>query len=649
MTSSHQFPWRRLLSYRNLQNRGRSVKSAVRRHSFVPWLEVLEDRCVPSLTPVDNGLLVYDNDAVDLKKDGKPGATGVYWLADANLAAKQTFGVQGINPDGSMTWETALNWVAAMNKVDNGPGKTKGYLGHDNWTLPLTPDVDPNLVKDPQHAATQSGPNGDSFGYDFSSSLFGHLFYTEFGGKAGDSVSSLPLANKLFQNFQPYYYWGGDLPSTTRSLPVDFSFGTGYLLTDRVIDFEFALPEFSVDANDKPVGPPDNNVVSFQSPAVNPTLTLSADGMTVHDATLNVNWLANANLAAKQSFNVPGINADGSMSYDTAIQLIAALNNYNHGKGYLGHNNWRLPQSVSSVQGYYETNTEMGELYYTELGSQAGSNVLLTHDSEEKLFSNFQPYAYWSGSEAQVTVNGQVVKKSGSHETFSFGNGYRNDTTDPEDMYVIPVYQTLVPSADGKTVLDTNTGITWLADANLAATINPDGTPNPNGQTFNVPNINPDGSMAWETAMDWVAAMNTKPYLGYSDWTLPTTPKHDPNATLTNNDPGSPDYGDDFGFNFYSSDMDHLYYIDFGAVAGENFASIHNKSTELFNNLQPYYYWSGTMRNLPADFSFNTGFLGTDLHIDFEYAIPEIPSKPPVSGQSIPDNNLIPPAPRSEE
>jgi hypothetical protein len=41
------------------------------------------------------------------------------WLANADLAADPTmrFGVDGINPDGSMTWETALNWVAGMNQA----------------------------------------------------------------------------------------------------------------------------------------------------------------------------------------------------------------------------------------------------------------------------------------------------------------------------------------------------------------------------------------------------------------------------------------------------------------------------------------------------------------------------------------------------
>ena len=40
----------------------------------------------------------------------------VTWLANANFAAGQTFGVANINPDGSMEHSTALLWVKAMNK-----------------------------------------------------------------------------------------------------------------------------------------------------------------------------------------------------------------------------------------------------------------------------------------------------------------------------------------------------------------------------------------------------------------------------------------------------------------------------------------------------------------------------------------------------
>ncbi len=66
------------------------------------------------------------------------GGQGVYdtvlnvtWLADASLAASNTFGVSGIGisegiiPVGAMTWTTAQSWIGAMN--------TANYPGHNDW------------------------------------------------------------------------------------------------------------------------------------------------------------------------------------------------------------------------------------------------------------------------------------------------------------------------------------------------------------------------------------------------------------------------------------------------------------------------------------------------------------------------------------
>ena len=58
---------------------------------------------------------------------------------------------------------------------------------------------------------------------------------------------------------------------------------------------------------------------------------------------------------------------------------------------------------------------------------------------------------------------------------------------------------------------DPNINVTWLADANLAAS-----------NTFGVTGIDTNGRMSWDTAFDWIAAMNASNYLGFSDWRLPS-------------------------------------------------------------------------------------------------------------------------------
>jgi hypothetical protein len=438
------------------------MKRQTRSTSFTPRIEALEDRCLPSLTPaVVNGVsCVYDSDAVDVTADATPGATGVYWLADANFAASKEgralaaqYGVTGINPDGSMTFGTAIHWVEALNKGN--------YAGHDNWSLPGTLPNDPGILSDDPNVLT--GPpdnenhNRDSFGYDCAASPMGHLFYSEFSGVLGDTLSTLPnQANEaLFKNFQPYYYWSGTA-EPSRSLPADFSFGSGFLGTDKGIDFEYVIPEFSCDPTNITSQllqdfPSDHDIVVTPPPVPAPSgpLTVNPDG-TIHDATLNVNWLADANFAATHTFGIshvrldpkahPGldlssinINPDGSMNHLTAVAWIAAMNQAD----YLGRSNWRLPDSQDLAdQGYYRTDTEMGELFYTELGSQAGSAIGLTHDSSFKLFKDFQPYYYWSGS----PTNGEGSGATDSRESFSFGTGYRSDNTQFNFMFVIPVY-----------------------------------------------------------------------------------------------------------------------------------------------------------------------------------------------------------------
>lgn len=107
----------------------------------------------------------------------------------------------------------------------------------------------------------------------------------------------------------------------------------------------------------------------------------------------------------------------------------------------------------------------------------------------------------------------------------------------------------------GATVYDTDLGISWLKDANLAAT-----------NTFGVGGINADGGMNWATAQSWINAMNTANYLSYSDWRLPTV-----------TDTGTPgcNYsfsGTDCGYNVdtAASEMAHLYYDELLNIAAYN-------------------------------------------------------------------------------
>jgi len=144
----------------------------------------------------------------------------ITWLADANLAATNNFGVSGIAADGSMNWNTAQSWVTAMD--------TANYLGFTNWRLPTTLQPDASC-------GAQSGGAG-SYGFNCTGSELGHLFYQEIGATAGNSILT-GNATELtkFSNIQSVYYSGTGVASDPFSAWV-FGTSIGYLgNTDKVI------------------------------------------------------------------------------------------------------------------------------------------------------------------------------------------------------------------------------------------------------------------------------------------------------------------------------------------------------------------------------------------------------------------------------
>ena len=66
----------------------------------------------------------------------------ITWLANANLAASNTFGVAGINGSGRMTWDTAQSWISAMNSDGSN-----GYLGVNSWRQPTVSPVNEEGVR----------------------------------------------------------------------------------------------------------------------------------------------------------------------------------------------------------------------------------------------------------------------------------------------------------------------------------------------------------------------------------------------------------------------------------------------------------------------------------------------------------------------
>ena len=103
---------------------------------------------------------------------------------------------------------------------------------------------------------------------------------------------------------------------------MSFSFNTGFQGANVTLNYLYALPMIK----GKLPGTP---------PAVGKQLEVNPGGQTVYDPVAQVTWLADANLAAKQTFGIADINPDGSMEHSAAVQWVAAMNKANRGHGYL--------------------------------------------------------------------------------------------------------------------------------------------------------------------------------------------------------------------------------------------------------------------------------------------------------------------------
>ena len=163
----------------------------------------------------------------------------------------------------------------------------------------------------------------------------------------------------------------------------------------------------------------------------------------------------------------------------------------------------------------------------------------------------------------------------------------------------VPADATLIDRGGGL-IYDTDLNITWLQDANLAAT-----------NTFGVSGISFGIMDNWNTAQSWIGAINTANYLGYSDWRLPNTVD------------GPYVFGYDGttsgGYNITTSEMGHLYYTELGNLgyydtSGNPQFGYGLVNTGPFINLQTYDYWSGTEYSTYTGgaWSFNFGVANFD-------------------------------------
>jgi hypothetical protein len=410
------------------------------------------------LTPTDGGLTVTDS------------ATGITWLANGDFAYGLTpsspYYVPGINPDGSMSLGTAQAFVANLN--------TQDYLGHFNWSLPASNPSSPSDCSYPS--------SGGRFGFSCSGpgNQMGGLFYNGLGGQPRDSILLTHNSNaSLFNNLKPYLYWSGTASASPQNGGWSFSFGNGFQGTNINVDSMFVLPEYSPTPTVTVNQPPGVNATTLSVPP--PSLVPSADGKLIYDPVANVTWLANGNLAANAAnqYGLP-INNQGSMDLSTARNWIIALNKHN----FMGHSDWMLPTTIASGidpdcsisgknpgfpdSGYNcdGSGSQLGELFYDQLGGFPGDDILVSHNLDASFFTDLQAGLYWSDGPSDPNVpNGDP--------SFSFESGFEGSNFGGaapgigNTLFVIPVLPgDQIPEPPSSAILVTGLALLGVAVRN---------------------------------------------------------------------------------------------------------------------------------------------------------------------------------------
>ncbi|MCK9607598.1 MAG: DUF1566 domain-containing protein [Methylomonas sp.] len=146
-------------------------------------------------------------------------------------------------------------------------------------------------------------------------------------------------------------------------------------------------------------------LVSFNASAA---LESRLGGQAVYDTDRNITWLADANAAIGSVYDN---NAqDGRLDWFNATAWVSTLN-------VSGITGWRLPTTLipdascgmdtsSTTSSFDCTGSEMGHLFYEELGGQSGQSIAVGHNANYDLFQNVMTgSAYWSGTEYEPNTD----------------------------------------------------------------------------------------------------------------------------------------------------------------------------------------------------------------------------------------------------
>ena len=147
----------------------------------------------------------------------------------------------------------------------------------------------------------------------------------------------------------------------------------------------------------------------------------------IYDTVLGMTWLADANLAASETFGIGGIESNGAMSYETAVQFINAMNANN----FKGINTWRLPivEPLDETSGWNFIRTFDGSTDYSYWKTAPIDALYNPNGQSEGRKSDPLSYMYYNNMEALGRYIGSGTDLSGELAASEWGiNNARNQT-----------------------------------------------------------------------------------------------------------------------------------------------------------------------------------------------------------------------------
>lgn len=166
----------------------------------------------------------------------------------------------------------------------------------------------------------------------------------------------------------------------------------------------------------------------------------------IFDSDRNITWLQDANAGAGSVYDDGFSNTDGFMTWASAVAWAQDLS-------YGGYDDWRLPATVvpdntcatpQPAFGVNCTGSELGHMYYTELGGTVQNPIGPHAPPGPGPFLNLQGDGYWSGTAFDAT-NAYVMNFgfSGAQAADNKTLGYYAWAVRDGDVAVVPAPATL--------------------------------------------------------------------------------------------------------------------------------------------------------------------------------------------------------------